>query len=477
MKNKKAFIRIDYNGNVIPGTLVFRDSEPQNGLWKEVTYDYCCQSTTSAPTAKWWLAGGIPESSDYTIYDPASATSEADSYINLANPGVRNAIPFNNPTFTPGVGWSGNGTNMYFDTQTTFNANTTILVMYRDPDSGRYLFGALQVSPNRTATIIPYSSTNVDWQMAGTFITTARRHLGGVIGATMERGYRNGIRDNNTNFVWSGTPTTRTIKLLAYDNGSILGFSSATIHRVAIYNIKLTDSQIFEVCNKMLEIGQSYLHPYANKILSLNPVFYLPCNIKPGFMFFKDYSVNNIVTTYYSRLSWNAIIDGKYGNAVHCDASIPNSQILPSVEPNYNNLRNFNIDECTVVMWLRLNYTPALNQKLIEMWRTGWNEYIAYEVRGTNKYGYFTRSNSLSQDNSTLFTGGSGWHHVVCFNSVSNGVVGMYYDGVKYENTKTIPATSATTNQLIEIGIIDGDIQHIAIFDRLLTQSEINYLQ
>lgn len=59
---------------------------------------------------KWWLAGGIPESPDYTIYDPASAASEVDSYTNLANPGVRNAIPFNNPTFTPGVGWSGNGT-------------------------------------------------------------------------------------------------------------------------------------------------------------------------------------------------------------------------------------------------------------------------------------------------------------------------------------------------------------------------------
>jgi len=172
---------------------------------------------SSVSESNWWLAGDIPESTDYTIYDPATASDSNDALINLSNPGTRDAVAYNSPTWTSGIGWTGNATNMYFDTQTTFDTNTTIIVMYRDPTSGRYLFGALQNTPIRTASIVPYSSTNVGWEMAGSFTSTASRHLGGTIAATMTNGFRNGVKDTGTSFVWSGSATTRTIKLLAYD--------------------------------------------------------------------------------------------------------------------------------------------------------------------------------------------------------------------------------------------------------------------
>ena len=430
-------------------------------------------------TTPWYLAGGIAESTDYTIYDAAGASSEANSYINIANPGTRDALPQNSPTFTLGVGWTGNASNMYFDTQTVYGANTTVIIMYRDPtaNAAAYLIGALQTSPNRTATIAPYSSTNVGWQVAQSFVSSASRHLGGTIGFTMSSPFRNGVKDSTLSFTWAGSTTTRTIKLLAYDNGSISGYNAATIHRVAIYpNLKLTDAQILAVSNEMLKVGESTLDAtYSNKVLALTPSYYAPLNVKSGFMFVKDYSGNNIPATYMNRNDWTGGVAGQYGNAVHCSAS-GSSQILPNVNAGYNNLRDFDLDECTISMWVKINYSAPLNQKLIEIWRTGLNDYVAYEIRGTDKFGFFTKTSGVSQDNPNLFTGGSGWHLLIMYNSVSQGVVGMRYDSANYPIAKTLGATITRTNQLCEIGVIDGDVQHVAIFPRLLSQAEMDTL-
>ena len=45
MSNKrilKAYERFDYNGKVVPGSLVLRDRIPKNGKWKEVETYQCC---------------------------------------------------------------------------------------------------------------------------------------------------------------------------------------------------------------------------------------------------------------------------------------------------------------------------------------------------------------------------------------------------------------------------------------------------
>ena len=47
MSNKrilKAYERFDYNGKVVPGSLVLRDRIPKNGKWKEVQAYQCCNN-------------------------------------------------------------------------------------------------------------------------------------------------------------------------------------------------------------------------------------------------------------------------------------------------------------------------------------------------------------------------------------------------------------------------------------------------
>lgn len=45
---KKAFIRIDSSGRIVPGSTVLRLSKPKIGRWVEITSDVCCTTTTAA---------------------------------------------------------------------------------------------------------------------------------------------------------------------------------------------------------------------------------------------------------------------------------------------------------------------------------------------------------------------------------------------------------------------------------------------
>jgi hypothetical protein len=429
------------------------------------------------PPVEWWLGSGVvAPSTGYTVYDFAVAATEADALVNVVNPGVRNAVKNGTVTFTQGVGFTGNGTDGYLNTQTTISENTTVIAMYRDSQSGRYLFGVLQASPNRTMSIVAQSSTNVGWEIGQNFVSSASRHLGGTIAATMQRAYRNGVRDTTINTSWpgGGGVTSRTLKLFAYDNGTVSSFNSATIHRVAIYNTILSDAQIKAVHDDMIQIGDgTYDSSYGNKVLSLNPSLYVPCNVKNGYVYFKDLGPNNIVINYTNAGQWSGGISGKYGTAIESPSPTATTQFFPNINTGYNNLRDFDLDECTISMWVNLSYSAPFNQKLIEIWRTGLSEYIAYEIRATNQYGFFTRTNGVDQNDSNLFSGGSGWNHVVMYNSVSNGVVGMWYNGTKYNFTKTLGATVTRTNGLLEIGAIIGAVQHVALYPRLLSDSEI----
>ncbi len=436
------------------------------------------QAAAGNSAVDWWLAGGITPSTSYTVYDPMVAADEAASFVNLANPGTRNAVKSGTVTFTAGVGWTGNGTTGYFDTGHVVTQNTTIITMHKNSQSGRFICGVTQASPNRSLAIAPYSSTNVTWYRSQSFTGSASRHPAGVLALNSTNAYRDGVRDTSVSGTWSGSATTRTIKLLAYDDGTVKFFNGGTLHRVAIYDFLLSDAQVEAVTYAMMADAEAELHSYSQAVLSLTPTLYLPCNIKPGFHFARDYSGNKKVAAVITAGAdgWNGVTDGQFGNALNCSAGL-NEQIIVNTGTNYAGMNAFNLDECSISMWLRLHFTAPLNQKLIEIWRTGGVEYIAYEIRNTDDYTIFTRANGASQIVSAVVSGAEGvWEHLVFYNSVSEGVVGLYHNGVDYSTAKTNGATTATTNQLCEIGVIDGDIQHIAIYDHKLTQGEVNTL-
>lgn len=50
-KRLRAFVRLDSNGFVVPGSLVLRINKPVHGRWFEVEPDQCCTTTTTTTAA------------------------------------------------------------------------------------------------------------------------------------------------------------------------------------------------------------------------------------------------------------------------------------------------------------------------------------------------------------------------------------------------------------------------------------------
>jgi uncharacterized protein (TIGR02145 family) len=64
---KKAFVKYDSQGNIVPGSLIITTKLPKPGAWKEVFINICCDitpvtttTTTAAPTS-WYLRSNYPD--------------------------------------------------------------------------------------------------------------------------------------------------------------------------------------------------------------------------------------------------------------------------------------------------------------------------------------------------------------------------------------------------------------------------------
>lgn len=57
MAKLKAWVRFDSKKNVVPGSLILRENKPTVGIWKEITYNLCCDGgiTPNIPTAPLYI--------------------------------------------------------------------------------------------------------------------------------------------------------------------------------------------------------------------------------------------------------------------------------------------------------------------------------------------------------------------------------------------------------------------------------------
>lgn len=432
-------------------------------------------SFMSGQSTPWYLAGGIPQSTNYTIYDPASAASQAASYSNLANPGVRDAVPYNSPTWTSGLGWTGNSSNMYLDTGVLPDANTTVIVMFQNANNGRYAFGMGDGSKN--VGCIPYSSTNTYFEAAGTNTSKAEAFTSGVVAITGTNVFKNGLKCTTFSTTWSGGAATRSIFLMARNNaGTATSFFGGSIVRVAIYNFKLSDAQISAVSLAMVQTFESSLDSISNSIIALAPTFYFPCNTNSGHSFLRDRSGNASLANAFLN-SWVTGNAGTNGNSWYSAGASASDQIWFYKGTDFSpNLSAFNIDECSFFMnW---NTENGYSQhRFIELW-TNTNDYVAWEQRTSNQLTIHTRMNGVDQNISTgIFLTAGQNYQIVMFNSLSENKVGYYVDGVRYEWAKTNGGKTGTTISQALVGALKGYFNQMALFDHALSQSEVNTLQ
>lgn len=432
---------------------------------------------TPASAIPWYLEGGIPESGNYTVYDPWSAPDLTSSYINLANPGTRNATPGVAPTLN--FGWDFNGSTQYLNSGHTITSTTTIIIQHEGAiNSDGYLFGTSGTGPTRRFTLQPDTSTTIRLELGSSTFTTISDISSGISAVTSAKFYRQGIEDPGVSVTWAGGSISQPLFIGAQNNGLGVAtvFFSGRILRIAIYDFVLTQAQIRAVVDRLMEDGETLSTTYVNTTLALNPFCYWPLNNKEGNLSIHDLT-GNYRTAYIhcaDPTAWTAGQSGKYGFSIRNTQLVSTSQI-ESIGAWNQLISGLDRDEFSCSLWLNLNYTP-LNQKILEFWGT--NEYFACETRSNNQFSLFTRENGSDQNYNpgTVLGIEDTWVHLVMYNSLSTNKIGMYLNGTKFETAKTLTGKT-TANAFMQIGVLDGYVQHVAFWDHALTQSEVNALQ
>jgi len=192
----------------------------------------------------WYLDGGIPLANCIAVYEAIGASSEENSYINLANPGTYNlsALDVNKPTHDPADGWTFIGGNNQLTTGVQVEATWTIICRFSNVVSGS-IFGAtgtvgfIACFPSAGDKVYYYNKNEV---------IKAPGLSSGTLAIAGTKGYRNGVEDITTLDGLYNPDSNLTI-------GGILANNDYTgkIQAFAIYNIALSATQIALLHTKM----------------------------------------------------------------------------------------------------------------------------------------------------------------------------------------------------------------------------------
>lgn len=215
---------------------------------------------------EWWCPCGITPSDCIAAYLAKGAASYAVSKINLANPGTYDADDTGHaPDWDDVNGWKFDGVSEYLDTGVSDNPypdNYTMIVRYSNyilSDAGSTICG---INDNlNTFRIGSYDYlAGTDWDSYGygetSFVSIEREPytsngIRAVVGCTAC--YRNGVLESDATY--NGfilyTPVNIYIGCEDYAGDSPSGFSNIYIQAFALYNKRLTSSQIYDLTLSM----------------------------------------------------------------------------------------------------------------------------------------------------------------------------------------------------------------------------------
>lgn len=430
---------------------------------------------SSSPAIPWYLAGGlIPESTSYTIYDPLAASSQSNSYINLSNPGTRDASPTVAPSWASGTGWQFNGTTQYIDTQTPFLATHT-LVIWNDNWAAVYSAGSTKilVRPINSLSTRLTITTNTDLVGQSTNSILALRSAQGA--------YRNGKKlANMGTFTVAGT--NYNVFIGARNNaGSAANFGSGYVLRYAHYDFALSDAQIEALFNTMRNYNLPADVSYKNIVLSTNPVAYYTMNQNYGKFFIDEtggLAVAEAFTAFAAPSGITVGHTGPTGKGLAAKGSVSASAQIQTQDNDWATITGIDLNEYSFACWIR-NLNADAQARPCNTYSNTQNEYFAVEIRLGAIVAY-SKENGVTWDTGLLAsTTNDTWHHLVGFNSLSQNKIGIYLDGVKYEMNKGTTGFSDTSPDATFpyfLQTMNGYMCHMAFYDHALSQSEVNTL-
>lgn len=199
----------------------------------------------------WWTAGGA--SGIVAAYQPVAASSLANSYVNLANPGTYDAAPGVAPTWAYGTGWTFNGSTQYLTTGVVPASDQTWSALVRFTGGAQNtgaLFGVVSATSSRYFVIWPdWTDNKIYYNNGGATLGVTPGMNSGVAGFAGNKGYRDGIADPGTNSAGSGTITGGVY--IGRLNYTTPYYWLGNIQALAIYSGTLTAAQMLAVTTAM----------------------------------------------------------------------------------------------------------------------------------------------------------------------------------------------------------------------------------
>lgn len=190
-------------------------------------------------------------------YQPISANSLADSYVNLANPGVYDATQGNQePSWNTWDGWVFNGVDQSLDTNMPVPEDGwSMIVMYEaeNPQENNILIGELTTGARFE--IWTNRSGGVEFSYGDGTSANQSPLDSGVLALCGGDTYKNGVPDLIGMGNWTETAAYNIrIARLNRPAGAIQYYYGGSIQALAIYNETLTANQVTAITKAMEEL-------------------------------------------------------------------------------------------------------------------------------------------------------------------------------------------------------------------------------
>lgn len=203
-----------------------------------------------------WAVGRIGDSC-VAAYKAKGATSQANSYINLANPGTHDAMAVVAPSWSEALGWVFNGSTQALGTDIIPSSGWTMLVCYNTLASvgvAAIIAGSQNTTGNRRF-YVGKSAAGAELYGSGALAIDGAVTSSGVLTIAGQNGYFNGVSRGLSITDWDTPTNARPIYFGAVNvDGSAASFASVRIFAVAIYDTILSTRQIQGVTTNMLEL-------------------------------------------------------------------------------------------------------------------------------------------------------------------------------------------------------------------------------
>lgn len=201
------------------------------------------------PEVPWYLQGGP---APIIVYQPKGAASQAESYINLVNPGTLNADAsvYTPPAWDTVNGWKGNG-NSALRITTLAGSNWTFLVRFSNVTNNLFLMGVLY---GTTFYLQPNNPPNVSYAYGGS-LNKSPVMTGGILGMAERDCYRNGVYEGSMSGTDALDASIGIFGLFAGGSSFAPGsFIACYIQGIAVWNTKLNSTQMANVTSALQKI-------------------------------------------------------------------------------------------------------------------------------------------------------------------------------------------------------------------------------